>query len=417
MQITPFAAVGNDDSQIILQFCSMQKVQDVRNRIIQAAESVWTLSKPLPSAVWSADCASVLACPVFPKRIVVRVEVPDVRVECFTERQSFTSWWQGAPEALFDVLWACNFGNVLVQLVDSDETILRSAKLANRVTVLSQKPSRTSWVNVVADKTVQHVMSAALRERIFAAFDFTTSDGRIKAGMSDKARQVNRLVDRAFSLAVVRNALSGESLSIVDAGCGKAYLSIALAAALQERGVAVQLRGIDGNEHVVAVATAVANALGLPNATFSCEAIDKAAAMPADVFVALHACDTASDDAIMLALACSAKAMLIAPCCHKEVQRQLRESSVPDAFKPLLRDGIQKERLGDLITDAVRRDVVRSNGYDAHLEEFVALEHTAKNVLLVAERKAAKSNIALEDVVYFCQQWGVTSSLLEISSR
>jgi hypothetical protein len=80
-----------------------------------------------------------------------------------------------------------------------------------------------------------------------------------------------------------------------------------------------------------------------------------------------------------------AKKMLVAPCCHHEVQKQLRKESVPDYARPLLDDGITKERLGDLLTDSMRRDILRSLGYEAHLEEFISLEHTQKNILLRAE--------------------------------
>ena len=80
-----------------------------------------------------------------------------------------------------------------------------------------------------------------------------------------------------------------------------------------------------------------------------------------------------------------AEMMLIAPCCHHEVQKQLHKELVPEYVRPLLDDGITKERLGDLVTDTMRRDILRALGYEAHLEEFISLEHTQKNILIRAE--------------------------------
>jgi 2-polyprenyl-3-methyl-5-hydroxy-6-metoxy-1,4-benzoquinol methylase len=411
-QFTAQAPTIAFNPQFPRRFALMLTFDTLKEHGIAAEASVWTFSKPGRTSAWSPTIAQTLGCPTLPRRITVRCQGTSIRVDCFSERQSFTAWWQGAPHELIDALWQCHYGNVLVQTAQADWQALRSARHANHVTVKRMAASRSLWTDVAADAAAQHVMTPDDRLRFHEAFDMLTHDRRLKVGMADKARQVDRLVDRAFALDVIRQSVAGSTLRLVDAGCGKAYLSIALAMALQRRHIDVCLHGIDGNEHVVAQAQRVAQSVGLRNATFTCASIADCRAQPTDIFVALHACDTASDDAIRLALASNAQALLVAPCCHKAIQRQLRVDRVPEAVRPLLRDGIQRERLGDLVTDAIRKEYIRCHGYEVGLEEFVALEHTGKNVLICAERKNDVTTPSLHTVVAFCSQWGVTSCLL-----
>jgi len=107
----------------------------------------------------------------------------------------------------------------------------------------------------------------------------------------------------------------------------------------------------------------------------------------------------------------------VAPCCHHFVQQQLSASTAPEAMRLLLDDGITKERLGDLLTDSMRRDIVRAYGYEAHLQEFISLEHTMKNVLLKAERRrkhVGTANVDLSTILQTAQTWGATPMLLNL---
>ena len=131
------------------------------------------------------------------------------------------------------------------------------------------------------------------------------------------------------------------------------------------------------------------------------------------MLIALHACNTATDDALELGLRLHAEVMLVAPCCHHEVQQQLQKERVPEWARPLLDDGITKERLGDLLTDTMRRDILRWKGYDAHLEEFISLEHTQKNILLKAVKlqQPQQSERWHQSVTSMIDAWGVQCAL------
>lgn len=308
-----------------------------------------------------------------------------IRTERFTEKQAFTDpavKIVGDPSPALTPWLERTFRQVLVQTQEADLQILRTFK-AGEVKTSTKRlpPSRTRWDGVAADRTKQRSLTPENDAAFLIALDLATADGKIKASMADKFRQVNHLLAGA-RLASTNNG----PYRIVDAGCGKAYLSLSLMYVLQREGVDAHLHGIDTNQHVVDHCTSVAQRLALTNATFTCERIgDVVPTQECDLLIALHACDTATDEAIALGLEMKAKKMLVAPCCHHEVQKQLRKQSVPEYARPLLDDGITKERLGDLLTDSMRRDILRSLGYEAHLEEFISLEHTQKNILLRAE--------------------------------
>jgi hypothetical protein len=356
---------------------------------------VATFSRPLKNSQWT--------------KAVVRAEREDgrwrLRVESFTTKQSFTAPSQEPVDNLDEALSALladSFRQILVQTPSQDVHVLRSFKHDRvEVAVKHAAASRTHWDAVTADRVKQRLLAPSEDSRFLHLMDLASENGQILAAMADKFRQVNHLLGRVVSseqraASSEQRAASSEQRAassefvIVDAGCGKAYLSLSLMYVLERMGRKVRLVGIDSNEHVIGKCKHVAREMGFTNASFVVSdirsAIDIMGVSSCDLLIALHACDTATDQAIELGLRLSAERMLIAPCCHHYVQKQLHKDRVPESVRPLLDDGITKERLGDLVTDTMRRDILRWKGYDAHLEEFISQEHTQKNILLSAHR-------------------------------
>lgn len=340
-----------------------------------------------------------------------------VRVVRFTERQSFTD--PAGPlvescDAVFERLLNEGWGQALIQTPEADVHILQKFKQgAWKRTVRTGKPSRHDWNNLTHDRVKPRVLDPVADASLLCALDISDAAGVIRSGMSDKYRQICHLID------IARHSISTADVRIVDAGCGKAYLSLALAYVLQRDGCVVHLHGVDSNAHVIRHCQQVAAQIGLANASFQCGSIVETtlpwAEARADVLIALHACDTATDDALALGLRLNAGTILAAPCCHHFVQKQLQRERVPVWARPLLDDGITRERLGDLLTDTMRRDILRSRGYNAHLEEFISFEHTPKNILL----RAVLAGIQPEDrmrhagtVDSMQQAWGVAPRLV-----
>jgi len=194
----------------------------------------------------------------------------------------------------------------------------------------------------------------------------------------DKERQVQHYVELLRPLPLWER----ERIRVVDAGCGKAYMSLALVAYGRERGVRVELVGLDRNAAVIETVRGIAEQLGYDETSFEATAIaDYETGEPVDLLVSLHACDTATDEAIAAGVRLGAEAIVVAPCCHHELAAQIARRD-KDA---LLRHGLLLGRQADLVTDALRAAALEMVGYRVDVIEFVSAEHTAKNVMLRAE--------------------------------
>jgi len=213
-----------------------------------------------------------------------------------------------------------------------------------------------------------------------------TGEGKVVAARRDKFKQINRFLEMVDDVA---GGLPKDGpLHIIDFGCGKAYLTFALYyyfTALKQR--QVRLVGLDLKQDVVAFCAQVALDLGYEGLTFALGDIQgyhaEDGANSVDMVVTLHACDTATDDALVKAIGWNARVILSVPCCQHELFGQL----AGDVMRPLLKHGILKERLTALVTDSIRASLLESAGYSVQILEFIALEHTAKNLLLRAVRR------------------------------
>ena len=175
-------------------------------------------------------------------------------------------------------------------------------------------------------------------------------------------------------------------LELLDCGCGSSHLTLAAHHYLNEvLGIPAHLIGVDVNEEVIRKSAAKAGKLGAAGVNFQVNQIAAAAGKP-DVVLALHACDTATDDAIARAITSNAKVLLSAPCCHHHLNAQLKPAGEAEVLRPLLRHGLLLQRAADLFTDAFRALALRIAGYKTDVVEFVGSEHTPRNLLLRAVR-------------------------------
>ena len=222
----------------------------------------------------------------------------------------------------------------------------------------------------------------------------------------DKERQVQHYVELLRPLPVWER----ECIRVVDAGCGKAYMSLALVAYGREHGTRVELVGLDSNASVIETVCGVAESLGYDEASFEATAIvDYESDVPVDLLVSLHACDTATDEAIAAGVRLGADAIVVAPCCHHELAAQIAARD-KDA---LLRHGLLLGRQADLVTDALRAAALEMLGYRVDVIEFVSAEHTAKNVMLRAERAPSRSRAdrAAAEYLELRDRWGVEPAI------
>ncbi|KRC52688.1 MULTISPECIES: class I SAM-dependent methyltransferase [unclassified Nocardioides] len=258
---------------------------------------------------------------------------------------------------------------------------------------------------------------------LFAALGLADAKGRIKPSRMAKYRQVEdflRILDRSVADARARGHLrrptESDPLRIVDLGCGNGYLTFAAHRFLSEqRGIPVRLTGVDVKEQSRDHNASVAAGLGI-DAHFVAGTIGEAELPePPDVVLALHACDTATDDALARAVGWEAALVLAAPCCHHDIAAQLRRGEPPAPYTSLVRDGILRERFADTLTDALRALLLRQRGYRVDVMEFVDSQHTPRNTLLRAVRTGgAQSAQEYDDLV---AAWGVRPRLGELLGK
>jgi hypothetical protein len=203
-------------------------------------------------------------------------------------------------------------------------------------------------------------------------------------------------------------------VEILDCGCGSAYLSFAAYHYLNDvKGIPARLTGIDYNGKLIEKDNENAAALGYAGACFTQSAIlDYQPETPPDILLALHACDTATDEAIALGIRSRSPLILCAPCCHHEMRRQFDQRDSPALFDPMLRHGIMKQRFAELLTDSFRAQILRIMGYRTDVVEFVSPEHTDKNLMIRAVwhgRQNTKALLAEYDALK--AYWGVTPTL------
>ena len=262
---------------------------------------------------------------------------------------------------------------------------------------------------------------------VFRALGLSDHEGRMKPSRQGKYRQVEeflRILDASVGDAMAKGHLrtpsAGEPLQIVDLGCGNAYLTFVTERFLTHvRGLPVHLTGIDQREKSRDHNQRLACELGV-EATFLASSIgDAEPGVRPDVVLALHACDTATDDALARAVGWETPLVLAAPCCHHDIAAQLRRHPPPAPYAMLTRDGILRERFADTLTDGLRASLLRLAGYRVDVVQFVGSQHTPRNTLLRGVRtgRPEPGGSAQREYDELVTAWGVQPRLGELLGR
>jgi SAM-dependent methyltransferase len=254
------------------------------------------------------------------------------------------------------------------------------------------------------------------------------ADGSISAKHAKKYKQVNHFVEICRPIWDTIDASRGdEPLRILDLASGNGYLTFVMAEALRLRETPARIHGVDVRDDVVARCIERSAALGWPHVTFARGSIESATDSsshlggPPDLVVALHACDTATDDALALAIRSGAGAILAAPCCQHELAKQLPDDGTT-APSAMLRHGLFRQEHAALLTDALRVEMLEACGYTVDLLEFVHGSHTPKNLLIRARRRHLAHPVdptrwKLDPVRRRCTELGVAPHLLQRLAR
>jgi SAM-dependent methyltransferase len=350
-----------------------------------------------------------------------------LQVTAYDETQAYTSNHAtgDAATAAVDDLLDEPFGNWHVETTTETHQLRVTKKLEALVHTSATRVVEEQASTKEHDRRKPRLLPEG--DPVLAALGIADEQGRIKPSRQAKYRQVEEFlrdlapaIDDAMSSGRLRTPTPQEPLRVVDLGCGNAYLTFAAHRYLSHvRGLAVHTTGVDVKAQSREHNTAAAESLGLAeDMTFVQGDIGSAELERApDVVLALHACDTATDDALARAVTWDAGLVLAAPCCHHDVAAQLRRAPTPPPYALLTRSGILRERFADTLTDAVRAAVLRLVGYRVDVIEFVDSKHTPRNTLLRAIRTGTSpSPDAKRELDELTRTWGVHPRLAELLS-
>ena len=281
------------------------------------------------------------------------------------------------------------YANILIEGVAENFSL----RITKKDEPLISITSGAGAVDLAHDKKKERLLDPA--DPFLREVGISDASGQIKPSKSDKYRQVEeflRLLAPTLANAVeaghIEKPTTSNPLTIVDLGCGHAYLTFAAHQYLRGIGMEVKVIGIDVRTASRDRNNEIAKKLGITSTIeFRAEEIANTTLVQADVAIALHACDTATDDAIAWAVKSDAKLMMIAPCCHHDIQSQLSDS--PEPWSLITRYGIMRERLGDLLTDSLRMQILKLRGYRVEAIEFIGGEHTPRNLMIRAVKTGA----------------------------
>ena len=314
------------------------------------------------------------------------VLIKEKRLFAFTyryERRDETKNYDA--EQMMEVLKALvpsRFMNTVLFTVNEDVTLLVSGK--GKATIQTKRVQECREQNLDHDKQKNRLINPA--NSWWYQLGLTTREGKITADMQHKFKQIYKYAEIVESL--IKPMKFNGTVHIADMGAGKGYLTFALYELLTQRlKKDVDIKGVEIRPDLVLKINEIIKSSGLKGLEFVESSIDAFRPEKLDVLIALHACNTATDDAIAKGIRAGAELIVCAPCCHKQIRQEMERSGMTD---PITRYGIFLERQAVMITDTIRALIMEYHGYKTQVMEFIEMEHTPKNVLLVG-RKTEKT--------------------------
>ena len=313
-----------------------------------------------------------------------------------------------------------NFKHVYIETTEKKITFLTNKKgkitlLENRIDKNSQKQTNLSQNN---SKIKNYIIQDGIAVPFLVHLGVMNKDGKVLAQKYDKFKQINRYLE--YIKDILPEIYNGETLKIIDFGCGKSYLTFAVYHFLHEiEKIPVEIIGLDLKEDVITMCNLLAKEFGHKDLHFYNGTVQdyfaKIEDKKCDLVITLHACDTATDYAIASAIKQNSKAILSVPCCQHELNQNYKQSS-NQAINQMLKYGIVKERFLSLSTDVMRCELLKKHGYSAQLLEFIDVSHTPKNLLIRAVKKNSSSvneNSNYEEIAKLLEQDICLAKLLE----
>ena len=336
----------------------------------------------------------------------------------YSDGRQMTSKNFSPAELPFLDLARSGYANILIE--SEGESL--SLRISKKGVPLMSRSKNAAVRDVSHDRAKKRLLNP--NDPFLREVGIADAHGAIKPSKMDKYKQVEEflrlliptLMD-AIKAGHIETPTADKPLKLVDLGCGHAYLTFAAHQYLKSEGIPVIVTGIDVRPASRDRNNAIAKSLGIEGSIkFLAEEISGTSVATADIAIALHACDTATDDAIAWALNRNVPLTLFAPCCHHDIQAQMKVS--PEPWSLVTRHGIMRERLGDLITDSLRIQLMKLAGYRVDAIEFIGGEHTPRNLMIRAVKTGTEPESGeVERYQSMISLWGVTPVLAAKLSR
>jgi hypothetical protein len=339
------------------------------------------------------------------------VLIKEKRLFAFTyhyERRDETKNYDA--EQMLEVLKALipsRFLNAVLFTVSEDVTLLVSSK--GKATIQTKKVQECREQNLEHDKQKNRLVNPA--NPWWYQLGLTTREGKITADMQHKFKQIYKYAEIVESL--IKPMKFNGTVHIADMGAGKGYLTFALYELLTQRlKMDVDIKGVEIRPDLVLKINEIIKSSNLKGIEFVESSIEAFHPEKLDVLIALHACNTATDDAIASGIKAGAKLIVCAPCCHKQIRQEMEASGKTDV---ITRYGIFLERQAVMITDTIRALIMEYYGYKTQVMEFIEMEHTPKNVLLVGRKsdKPVDKQAILNEIDDLKKRFGIKKHYLE----
>lgn len=294
---------------------------------------------------------------------------------------------------------------------NTDKDWILKAGKKGKFSLQSTQPTFTTPPELKHDKQKNHIAKGA---DYLTELGVTDSKGRVSKDMGDKFKQINKFVEIIAGLVEKADFLQKKSsIKVTDMGAGKGYLTFAVYDYLVNKmDLEAEVTGVEIRPDLIKLCNAAAQKIEFKGLAFEKGYIEDYDLPETDVLIALHACDTATDDAIRKGIEAGAELIICAPCCHKQVRKAMTKSENLDS---VLNYGILKERQAEIVTDTIRALLLEVNGYKTKVFEFISAEHTGKNVMLVGtkhSRPVEKEKYEVE-IKKLKQEFGIDQHYLE----
>lgn len=295
--------------------------------------------------------------------------------------------------------WMEHFRQMQIDTKRERATVLVSKK--GKVTIKRKKVSRENvqTQDLSHNREKHYLLKEGMDIPFLRDLGVMTQEGRIVRSRFDKFRQINRYLE--FVDDILPKLSRDREITILDFGCGKSYLTFAMYYFLHElKGYQVRMIGLDLKEDVIVRCNELAEKYGYDHLKFLTGDIAQYEGVTkVDMVVTLHACDTATDYALAKAVSWGAEVILSVPCCQHELNREIQN----EILSPVLSYGLLKERMAALVTDGLRAEYLKKEGYDTQILEFIDMEHTPKNILIRAVKTGKK--VENQHIIEACEDF------------